>query len=864
MKSPALAACAAALALSTQALAADAFKWGIVAMGGGGFVSAIIPSRTEKNVIYARTDVGGAYRWNESAKSWHPITDWVGADNMGLLGVDAIALDPSKPGRLYMLAGTEYWNNGKTMILRSEDYGATFDTINVTSRFKTHGNGYGRQNGERLAVDPNNPDILFCGTRNHGLWKSANRGSTWSKVEGLAAPANGVGICFVMFDGTKTAGGSTRRLYAGISATGSNLHVSDDGGATWSPIALPALSKAVMPHRAALTPGGRFLYVTAGNGAGPGFGNNHTVSRGAFLKYDTEAKTWADISPENWIDDPPNPDLPGQTIWDAHFGGYGGVTLNPADSNHIVVSSMNTWKPQLWNNPAKAGWGDRIFSSTDAGATWKNVFGDIADSEIGTVGGDAPVAVLDKNGYNWIEGESIHWAGSIEFDPFNPKRVFVTSGNGIYMADDFSPGKRFQWRFSVRGLEETVPMDLVSIPGGPLITVILDYDGFVHSDITTPVSGSRHFPQMGSTTSIDFARQNPGVVVRVGGNDKIATDKDYVFPLYYSADTGRTWTKFATHPEPGQNAKGKIAVSADGKAVLWNPDQKKALYRTEDWGATWTLSTVPDVMNLRPTADPVNPNVFYVFGGELYKSVDKGKTFAKAGTRNLSWSADMQAAPGKEGHIWVVGGSILSRTYDGGATFTDIDPFVDPVFTKKINNAEAVGFGKAAPGASYPAIYVYGVIDGVKGVFQSIDEAKTWTRMDDAQHQFGSLANGNFVRGDANTFGVVYRSTAGRGIAARMPSDWEPKVAVAPGPRAKAGYQAARFAGGRLALEIEGNGALDVSAFDLHGRRVFGRTFTKAATLELKTLVGSPGMYFLMVRDPRNALLLKAKAILTE
>jgi len=46
------------------------------------------------------------------------------------------------------------------------------DTINVTSQFKTRGNGYGRQNGEQLAVDPNNPDILFCGTRKDGLLKN--------------------------------------------------------------------------------------------------------------------------------------------------------------------------------------------------------------------------------------------------------------------------------------------------------------------------------------------------------------------------------------------------------------------------------------------------------------------------------------------------------------------------------------------------------------------------------------------------------------------------------------------------------------------------------------------------------------------
>jgi hypothetical protein len=43
-----------------------------------------------------------------------------------------------------------------------------------------------------------------------------------------------------------------------------------------------------MPQRAVLTPGGKNLYLTTANGAGPGFGNNTTISRGALLKYDTE------------------------------------------------------------------------------------------------------------------------------------------------------------------------------------------------------------------------------------------------------------------------------------------------------------------------------------------------------------------------------------------------------------------------------------------------------------------------------------------------------------------------------------------------------------------------------------------------
>lgn len=37
--------------------------------------------------------------------------------------------------------------------------------------------------GERLAIDPNNNDILFFGARSgHGLYKSTNAGATWANI----------------------------------------------------------------------------------------------------------------------------------------------------------------------------------------------------------------------------------------------------------------------------------------------------------------------------------------------------------------------------------------------------------------------------------------------------------------------------------------------------------------------------------------------------------------------------------------------------------------------------------------------------------------------------------------------------------
>ena len=118
--------------------------------------------------------------------------------------------------------------------------------------------------------------------------------------------------------------------------------------------------------------------------------------------------------------------------------------------------------------------------------------------------------------------------------------------------------------------------------------------------------------------------------------------------------------------------------------------------------------------------------------------------------------------PGKTGDLWVpLGKNGLARSKDGAATFTIIDG---------ITYCEAVGFGKAAQGKSFPAVYIFGTVGGKTGVFQSVDEGANWVRINDDAHEYGGLANGEFVIGDMNTFGVVYMSTAGRGIACRLPS----------------------------------------------------------------------------------------------
>lgn len=57
---------------------AQSYDWKNVQIYGGGYVDNIVFNPGEKDLIYARTDMGGAYRWIESDQSWVPLTDWIG------------------------------------------------------------------------------------------------------------------------------------------------------------------------------------------------------------------------------------------------------------------------------------------------------------------------------------------------------------------------------------------------------------------------------------------------------------------------------------------------------------------------------------------------------------------------------------------------------------------------------------------------------------------------------------------------------------------------------------------------------------------------------------------------------------------
>lgn len=700
--------------IAAGAYAGEPYTWGTVAIGGSGFVSGIATSKTEQGLMYIRTDVGGAYRRDNSASRWIPLTDWLPDSETGWMGIESIAIDPSAPGRLYLLAGTSYLNGGSTAILKSNDYGRSFTKVDVSNLFKEDGNGMGRNSGEKLQVDPADGDILYTGTRARGIFKSTDAGSTWKHLDGfgVGATPNGNGVSFIVLDPDSISGGVSQRLFAGVSRFGSagpNLYVSTDAGLSFTPVA--GGPTALMPQRAVIAGGD--LFITYANGAGPhpanpGRNGDETMDQGQVWKYHLSSGAWSNISPKL-------------------NRAYCGISVDPGNARHIIVSTINTYQRQ-WDN-AK---GDRIFSTTDGGATWRDIFS----------GG----AIENTGGIPWIKGYSIHWAGSIEFDPFNSRAVLVGSGNGIFKTSDIDAATT-TWTFDAAGLEESVALGLISIPGGPVISAIGDYDGFRHVDITKyPAINS---PTMGTTTGLSFAAGKPSVVARVGSS------------MYLSDDMGVSWRKTA-----GLKGKlGQVALSADGKVILHSPANSATSYYSTDSGASWQAAAGLGVNNAYPVADPVNARKFYALDGEaMMVSSDGGASFAAAGhLPSARGSKVIRAVPGMEGDIWVAlhdGG--LAHSTNSGASFAKVS---------NVAFAAAVGFGKAAPGTAYPTAYLWGTVGGVRGLFRSTDAGANWMRINDDAHQYGGPGDGQFLVGDMNTYGLVYMSTAGRGIVYGKPAN---------------------------------------------------------------------------------------------
>ncbi|HWD40954.1 MAG TPA: xyloglucanase [Fimbriimonas sp.] len=694
------------LAKPARVVGEERYRWRNVAVVAGGFVSGIQFHPLQKGLAYARTDIGGAYRWDDHRQRWIPLLDWLTKPDWNLYGIESIGLDPSDPKRLFLACGTytNQWGNDGA-ILRSDNQGRTFQRTDLP--FKLGGNEDGRSMGERLAVDPNDGRVIYFGTRNNGLWKSTDRGITWSQVASfpVTGRTNGIGVVNVAFDTASGGKGhGSQRIYIGVASHSEPLVKSEDGGATWSSV--EGAPSGLYPHHMCLTKDGT-LYLTESNAPGP-----NGISDGAVWKLDTKSGQWTDISPVK----PHNGTEEG-------FG-FAGLSVEPRDSQTLVVTTLDRWKP-----------GDDVFQTHDGGKTWAGLRAkstrDASLAPYMSWGRQAPE-------FGW-------WIGAVAQDPFNPAHVLYGTGANIWGSDDVAANEPTHWSVRGLGIEETADIDLLSPESGPhLISALGDIGGFTHVDLDRPASGMTLNPQFDNTDGLDTADSAPSEVVRVGRPNRSQPSGGY------SLDAGITWQPFKTLP--GGNG-GSVALSADGKTVLWAP-QGRQTYWSTDWGATWTPSKgAPN--GIRLISDRVNPKKVYALtrSGDFFASTDGGAIFSAAGGANFTdHHGYPRAVPGQEGDLWIPTDSGLFRTVNSGESFAKLEG---------VDLAEGIGFGKAAPGKSYPTIFLNGKIQGQYGVFRSDDEGATWVVITDKDHEYGTRG---VVIGDPRIYGRVYMGTNGRGV----------------------------------------------------------------------------------------------------
>jgi hypothetical protein len=775
------------VSLTVTSSTAPSYAWNQVKIVAGGYVPGVYFSPAQQNLRYARTDVGGAYRWGPTDTAWVPLLDWTTRANYGQLGVEAIGVDPVNANNVYVAVGlyasssTVSWANYTAgAMLVSTNQGASFTTVPLG--FYNGSNDNGRNTGERIAVDPNLNSIVYYGTRSAGLQISTNAGLAWAKSTGLTLPstgvtqpsgatsvgtANGNGVIAVLpVKSSGTSGTATPVVYAAVAGTGSGtdpqgLYVSTNAGtasATWTAVSgQPSLSgksqsitcktssttsttASLAPLQAKLGPNGH-VYILYGDQVGPGSMNCNQLWEFTPTTGTWTAGAWSQIT------------LPNAGFTINNTNGYGGIAVDPSTANVLLLSTLGQYWPT----------GDVIYRSNDDGVTWR----DVSSVKLPNSSGSASPALAthDSSLSPWLafdESSSYvstgNWATSMAIDPYNSAHAMYGTGQTIWNTTDLttadpsaSSTSVVAWAVGAGGVEETVVNILLAPPSGNtlLLSGVDDLYGFAHTNLSVSPAQQMFSNPQAPPSSMDFEQNTPTTVVRVTNGTK---------PYgVLSSDGGLTWTAFAAMPTGTTAGGGTIAIAADGSSMVWATADTSSVWYSSNGGATWTAASgLP--AQAQVASDRVKAGVYYGYSGTtLYLSTNSGATWT-AQQSGLPSSAVLVTLPDAQGDIYLAGSQ-----WSSSGLYSNTGTAASPTLTalSSVTTAYHLGFGKATSGATKPALYLDGVVSGATGIFRSVDGGASWVQINDSAHVWGML---DAVCGDMRTFGTVYLATGGRGI----------------------------------------------------------------------------------------------------
>ena len=682
--------------------------WKPIKIGAGGYLTGIDVAPDGTMVV--RTDTYGAYIWNGT--QWQQLVtstsmpaQFVAPDNGQ--GVYEIQVSSSDSNILYMMY--------EGYVFRSDNKGATW-TKTAFSQVTESPNDPSRLNGQKMAIDPNNPNVVYVGTPQNGLFVTADGGATWKSVAGVPISATNssgaypgiTGIEFV--PGSGTAGGMTKTIIA--SSYGHGVYESIDGGASWSKL---SGGPSDVEYAAVSSTG---VYYAVGN-------------QGTSVWSFADGK-WTEV-------------LSGSST------AIHTIAVDPFNPNHIVAANM----------------GGGLDESFNGGATW---------------GGWNWNPQLNANDIPWLASTGPGMSlGGMVFDPLVEDKLWAASGVGVWnttIPQNMKSNTPIVWNSQSVGIEQLVANDLIVPVGGKPVLASWDRSFFYVNDpnsypTTYGVSGQRAFA---AGWSLDYASSNPNFVVGIA-------DWWGVEESGFSTDGGKDWQVFPTEPPFAYHAIGGSIAASSPTDIVWAPADGASPYYTQDGGVTWKPVVLPGVSDWSEfdyayyldrrtvTADRVLSNTFYMYylgttNTGVYRSTDGGASWAEVFAGQISpssgFNAQIQSVPGEAGNLFFTGGpqdgsglhEKFFQSADGGVTWNAVP---------NVTEVSCFGFGKSATLGGYPSIYVVGFVNGVYGVWQSNNDAKSWTQI--GQWPVGELSNIKTISGDPNTYGQVYVGFAGTGYA---------------------------------------------------------------------------------------------------
>ena len=314
-----------------------------------------------------------------------------------------------------------------------------------------------------------------------------------------------------------------------------------------------------------------------------------------------------------------------------------------------------------------------LWKTTDGGVSWRSIFDDQEVSSIGSI------AIAPSN-------PNVVWVGTGETFLIRPAHAM---GDGIYKSED--AGKTWQHM----GLEHTGRIGRVVVhPSNPDIVYAA---ALGHGHGPQEERGVYKTTDGGKTWDrILFIDENTGaadLAMDPKNPDRILVGMWSIFinswglnsggpggGIYRSTDAGATWETMTAKGLPGGKdrpvGKTAVAIAASDPNIVYALFEmdSPALYRSEDFGETWTLQTRNHDINerapyyTRMAVSPNNPDEIYFLNVKFVVSKDGGKTL------NGNYSAggdnhDMWIDPTNPDRMMVAHDGCASITLNHGQSY---------------------------------------------------------------------------------------------------------------------------------------------------------------------------------------------------